>query len=395
MLRTLLLLTFSTILLHTILAEGSKNLTPTYGTGDGTINNNFIGYLCHSQESGITGNFLEPGASADEKLYIYVKQGETLYMGLRRIDPVTNNELRHQDLTIVLRENDGTLVTSFTLDDNDAVTDADGDSQGYPFTTPQTGVIESYAEVLAGPAAVVGASGYDALSWTNNIGDQEYYIEFIQFDGGSTNGVNDIGVESWYDLWDFSVYDGLEEKEGRLHSKNWGFSAGSFDNQFSDDFQLYVKVPSIISGSSAGNYIKSLDFAGLQPYTTLIYANSTGASLGSTTDLNGDGSIDFLDARRTQSGNSGATEYDIFINNPDVDIYTTTTLPEVTITDANFNCNASGTGGEGVIYFESNQSGIISIIIDMNGTTGYQVGTADVILEQAIDASSGSAKASM
>ncbi|WP_421898536.1 discoidin domain-containing protein [Marinoscillum sp.] len=395
MLRTLLLLTFSTILLHTVLAEGSKNLTPTYGTGDGTINNNFIGYLCHSQESGITGNFLEPGASADEKLYIYVKQGETLYMGLRRIDPVTNDELRHQDLTIVIRENDGTLVTSFTLDDNDAVTDADGDSQGYPFTTPQTGVIESYAEVLAGPAAVVGASGYDALSWTNNIGDQEYYIEFIQFDGGSTNGANDIGVESWYDLWDFSVYDGLEEKEGRLHSKNWGFSAGSFDNQFSDDFQLYVKVPSVISGSNAGNYIKSLDFAGLQPYTTLIYANSTGASLGSTTDLNGDGITDFLDARRTQSGNIGATEYDIFINNPDVDIYTTTTLPEVTITDANFYCNASGTGGEGVIYFESNQSGIISIIIDMNGTIGYQDGTTDVILEQSIDASSGSAKASM
>ncbi len=93
---------------------------------------------------------------------------------------MTNNETRHQDLTVVIRENDGTLVTSFTLNDDDAVTDGSGDSQGFPFTSPQTGVIESYAEALAGPSPVVGASGYDALSWENvSTGDQDFYIEFI------------------------------------------------------------------------------------------------------------------------------------------------------------------------------------------------------------------------
>ncbi len=376
----------------TLLGEGSKNLTPSFGSGDGTTNNNFIGYLCHSQEGGITGDFLVPGSAADTRLYVYVKEGETLYMGLRRIDPVTNNEARHEDLTIVVRENDGTLVTSFTLTDNDAVTDANGDSQSYPFDTPQTGVIDSYAEVLAGPQQVVGGSGYDALEWTNSgLGDQEFYIEFIQFDGGSTNSADDIYVESWYDLWDFSVYDGNEEKTGRLHSKNWGFTAGSFTNQFSDDFTMYVTVPSEVAGSNAGSYIKQIDFAGIQPYTTLVYANSMGAILGSTSDLNGDGVVDFQDTRRSQSGNIGELEYDIYINNPDLDIYPTTTLPSVDITDATFFCNDSGTGGSGAITFTANQSGIITILLDLNGVTGYQSGTSDIVVEKEIDASSGSA----
>jgi len=374
-----------------VFAEGSKNLTPSYGTGDGTTNNNFIGYLCHSQEGGITGNFLVPGASADERLYVYMKQGETLYMGLRRIDPVTNFEQGLEDLTIVIRQNDGTLVTSFTLTADQTV-NAGAGSQGYAFQTPQTGVIESYASVLAGPQQVVGASGYDALEWTNaSLGDQEFYIEFIQFNGGSTNASDDIYVESWYDLWDFSVYNNNEEKPGRLHSKNWGFTAGSYTNQFADDFKMYVKVPSTIAGQSSGSYIKMVDFAGIQPYTTLVYANSIGAKLASTSDLNGDGVVDFLDTRMSQAGNIGELEYDMFINNPDINQYPTTTLPEISITDANFYCNPNGTSGAGAITFTTNQSGIITILLDLNGTTGYQDGTADVIIEQEIDASSGTA----
>ena len=229
---------------HFIIGEGTKNLAPN-GTGTATGTNQLIAYLVHDEPdapTGVGGNFLNPNATADERLYVHIKDGETLYLGLRRIPNIFGNT--NQDLTILIRENDGTLAAFFTL------TDDDTSPTSSSFDTPQAGVIESYAEALAGPEAIVGASGYSALSFTNSgLGDQDFYIETIQFDGGSTNPADNIEGTSWYDLWDFSVYDGTSEKPGRLFSKKWSFSAGAATNRLSEEFQVYVKVPSVVGGS--------------------------------------------------------------------------------------------------------------------------------------------------
>lgn len=348
------------------LAEGSKNLTPS-NTGTATGSNTFIGYLVHS--SGLVGNFLQADAPAAERTYIRINNGETLYWGLRRISSFGTNQ---EDLTIVLYENDGTIAASWTL------TNDDGSPNRATFNTPQTGVIETYAEATAGPEAIVGASGYDAQSYTNNTGsDQDFYIGFIQDDGGSTNPATDINQESWYDLWDFSVYDGTEEIPGRMFCQKWGFTSAAGTNLLSTDFQMYARVPSTVGGVSAGNYIKEIDLSGLQPFTFALYANSVGSDpvvLGTT---------NFTELRQSQTTETALLEYDIFLNNPDLDLYPTSTLPTVVIADAFFSCSDTG-GGQATIYFETNQVGQVAILIDINGETGYQDGTTDVIVEQEI-----------
>ena len=157
--------------------------------------------------------------------------------------------------------------------------------------------------------------------------------------------------------------------------------------------QLFVKIPSTVGGADAGNYIKEIDLAGLEPFIVSVFANTVGAPIASITDLNGDGVIDFQDARRSQTGIDGALEYDIFINNPDIDEYPTTTLPTVNISDANFYCNSTSAGGEAAITITTNQSGFVAVFLDLDSEPGYQDGTEDVIVEAEIDASSGTGTA--
>ncbi|MBV6644105.1 MAG: hypothetical protein KI790_01570 [Cyclobacteriaceae bacterium] len=395
----LLVLLFSFFLAK---SEGSKNLSPD-STGTTTGTNDIVGFLCHTQgngNGGITGPFMSPSATADERLKVYIETDETLYMGFRRMASTFSGTITFGDLNVILRESDGTFVTSFLiLADQSSVS---GGLQDYAFQSPQNGVIDTYAEALAGPSTVVGSSGYSPISWTNNsgLGSQEFYIQVVQSTSGSGTVTseadgNAIFVESRYDLWDISVYDGTTEKPGRLFCKSWGFTTTSFANQFSDDFQLFINIPSTVGGSSAGFYVKELDLAGLQPFTTSVFANSVGAEIAQTTDLNGDGSIDFQDARRSQGSNIADLEYDIFINNPDIDIYPTTTLPSVNITDAVFYCNSGGTAGEGVITIETNQSGVVGLVLDLDGAAGYDAGGTDVIIEATVDASSGSGTATI
>lgn len=377
--------------------EGSKNLAPD-STGVATGVNQINAYLIHSQGNGtvgITGDFMDPSASADERLYVHVKQGEVLYMGFRRTDETFSGSATFGDLNVIVRQNDGTFVTSFLIL-ADQTSDNGAGELNFAFQTPQAGVITSYARALAGPSTIAGASGYNAISFTNSsLPDQDFYIEVIQSTAGSgvvtdPADINAIDVESRYDLWDFSVYNGTTEKPGRIFTKRWGFTTSSFANDFSQEMQLFVKIPSTVGGLNAGNYIKEINLAGLEPFTTAVFANATGADIGSVTDLNGDGVSDFLDARRSQPFNIGGLEYDIFINNPDIDIYQTTTLPTVSISNANFYCNSAGTGGEASINIVANQSGTVAMFLNFNGEPGYQDGTTDVIIEAEIDASSGS-----
>ncbi|MEL7145493.1 MAG: hypothetical protein AAFO69_03925 [Bacteroidota bacterium] len=255
---------------HISFGEGTKNLAPA-GTGapDGT--NQRVAYLLHHASDridGITQDFLDPTADSDERLYIHIKQGETFYFGLRRL-ALISALTDYGDLNVVIRENDGTFVTSFLILADQ--TSSDGTANNFEFQTSQPGVIESFAEAVAGPSVLVGASGYNANSWTNtSLGDQDFYIEFLQSTAGS-GVVTDISdpdfiiLQSGYDLWDFSVYDGTTEQPGRMFCKRWGFSTGSFDNQFSEEMQLFVRVPSTVGGSNAGNYVKEVDQPGLLP----------------------------------------------------------------------------------------------------------------------------------
>lgn len=378
----------------TSLGQGSRILAPNYpGTaaldapaGIPSADNDDFAWLEH--DSDISGNFLDPGAPANERLYIHIRDGETLYWGLRRIpvryqvgvaySTATIEHTNHEDLTVIVRENDGTLAQTTTLANNA------GSTAGATLTSAN-GVIETVAESLLGPEFVFNtvtynSGGYSPVSYTNNTGtDQEFYIEFLQDDGATT----DINERSWYDLWDFTVYDDNEEKTGRLFCQRWGLTAQYFQNRLADEFQMFVRVPSTIGGVDAGNYIKELDIGGLDPFSLIVYANSEGSD-GTGGDTNGDGTTDFQDHRQGQLTDIGVEEYDLFLQNPDIDVWPTTTLPSVTISDAVFFCNEAGTGGEASITIESNQVGLVGVLLDLDGVGGYQAGAEDVIVEAEI-----------
>ena len=360
---TAILLLFSRFLY----AEGSKNLTPAF-VGAANAANTWVGYLEHDFDNDPvlygfdSGAFLGIEASDDEKVYIHVRNGETLYFGLRRILAVLQAGGDYQDLHILLFDNSNTEVGRWTIE-----------GSGQAAFTPGQGVIydvvpgDAYSRVLAGPQQIVGVNGYDALEYTNNTGsDQDFYVAFVQND--NTADDPDIDVRSWYDLWDFSVFDGQEEKPGRLFCKRWNFSTGASNAWLSTEFQLYARIPSTVGGAN-GNYVKGIDLSGSEPFSVAVYANSQGSTTGA----------DFTEQRQSQNAETALLEYDIFINNPDIDIYPTTPLPTINITDAYFNC--SGSGGSAVINFNTNQIGQVGIILDLNGENGYQSGTTDVIIE--------------
>ncbi len=388
-------------------SQGSRVLAPNYaGTASlvapGTANDDFA-WLEHD----VFGNvdFLDPDAPTDEKLYVYLRQGETLRYGIRRIPVKQSAGTAYSSSTTVFTNQDLTIFIYDTLNNSiaqathfDANTASDGDAT---LTTTNgsgsDGIITTVASSLLGPeftfnSTTYNSGGYTPREYTNNTGsDQAFYIAFLQdnytftseaqlitdINGGT---INDADVRSWYDLWDFTVYDGSLEKTGRLFCRRWIFTAQYFDNLLADELELFVRVPSTVGGAAAGNYIKRVDLGGLDPLSLAVYANSVGSD-GSGGDLNGDGVTDFQDNRQSQLNDIATEEYDIFLENPDIDIFPTTTLPTITITEAQFYCNATGTGGEAIITFDANQVGYVAILIDLDGTTGYQAGTEDVIIE--------------
>lgn len=401
-------------------AQGSRILAPNYpGTAaldapaaTPSADNDDFAWLEHDAFGGAVDNFLDPGAPADERLYVYLRNGETLRYGIRRIavryaDATAYSaaaiEGDNQDVTIVVYANDGTIVQATHMD-----TDATSDGDATLLTSNGAGtdgIIGTVAESLLGPeftfnSVTYNTGGYEPREYTNNTGsDQSFYIAFLQDDydflGTGTgdeaqliseiNAANiaDVDIRSWYDLWDFTVYEGPEEKTGRLYCRRWNFTSQYFENRLAEDFKMYIRVPSTVGGADAGNYIKELDIGGLDPFSLIVYANSEGSD-GTGGDTNGDGTTDFLDYRQGQGTDIGYEEYDLFLQNPDIEVWPTTTLPTVTITDAVIYCNSAGTGGEASITFETDQVGYAAIIVDLNGIGGYQYNTTDVIIEAEI-----------
>ncbi|RIJ41670.1 CARDB domain-containing protein [Pontibacter oryzae] len=371
-----------------ILAEGSKQLTPNNSTLALTDpGNDRSGYLAHDANYAVgTGvaptslGFLKPYGftrngstySEDHRLYVRLKPNETLYYGVRRAqhDQGSGN---HADLTIDLRYitaasgRTGALASSKTLT-------ADINSTRHMGLVAGAGVIGNKTQVNNGPnrpargtfAAVT--NGYSPLSYTNTTGStQDFFIEFTQ--AGEAN-MTDGQRFSVYDLWDFTVIgtDG-SEKPGRLHAKLWSFSAGGTDNVFSKNFSMYPLIPSEQSGKY---FVKKLDLAGIAPQNFFRFVtNSKGTSVGSTTELK----------RKSQTTQTDYPEYFNFINNPDEEFWPTASAPSFTV-GINTVCDPSTNTGKVTFTANSSESSTFIVLIDLNGTDGYQTNSKDVLLEK-------------
>jgi len=384
----LLLIPFS------LYGEGSKQLTPNKSASPLTDpNNDKSGYLAHDANfpsaNGVSISslsFLKPvgfarnGAtySKDHRLYIRVKAGETMYYGVHRAihDQTTANQA---DLIITVRR-------------TNAITGADDETYNYPATLTrdtkstrqmllvanQSGVIDNATEAENGPnrpalgGKLAVTAGYNALKITNSTAtDYDYYVEFTQV--GEAN-MADGQRFSVYDFWDFTVIDASgNEKQGRMRSKLWAFSSGGTTNVFSKNFNMFPLIP---SQDQANKYfVKKVELAGIAPqnfFRFVTNAFGSDATVGTT----------FEERRKSQTSQKDYAEFFSFVNSPDLAEWPSVTTPTFSVSSINNYCNTATKGGKSVFTLYSSDRSNFILLIDLDGTAGYQAGTKDVLLEQ-------------
>jgi hypothetical protein len=363
-----------------VLAEGSKNLTPNSSGGSASGTNDYVGYLLHDAGTNSNG-FLSPNAPADERMYVIVKPGETLYFGVQRGYALTaqpGNEAFENRLRIRLKySNAGTTTSLYSV-----ILDEDATNRNL-LDISQAGVIDSYAQASVGPNRTGVTGGYDPLSWTNNTGSTVYlWVEFTN----PTNGVAESDADyinnlSYYNLWDFTVVDANNvEKTGRLYSQQWAFSTSNFVNRLASTFSFQAAIPAV----DGGYYVKKVNYFGAKPFEAIYVANSTG------TDPNAHaGGTDFYDWRKSQSSADGFNsadiypEYPLFINNPDQEFYPSASTQAISTVASNIFCDAGGNPRVALNLFSS-KAGYGVIVIDLN--KDGVLDPEDRVLEQAIAA---------
>jgi Bacterial Ig domain/Secretion system C-terminal sorting domain len=359
-----------------LLAEGGKNLTPA-NTGVANGVNQFVGYL----QNGDANNSLsflahpgEPGFNTSHRLLIRVKPGEVVYYGIQRID--ASGTLANNDTVIInlRRTSDGVIVKADTLT-----------SSAVPAGTlnAHSGVISSYASMVAGPAAIVGASGYNAIAYTyplSSSAETDLVVEIL--DDGATASLRASLERDWYSLWDFSVYSGTTEKKGRLHAKYWSFNAASGSNRLSSTFQFFSAIPNYIGNKY---YIKSINLSGMQPFGFFFTANET----GTLKDANGNATSNYSLRRKSRNFYTGVysdgyTQFENFVNDPDTEFWPSAIISNPIIRPTSL-CNTSrANGGAMQINYSVTTPGVAIILIDLNNIDGYQPGTKDVLFETSI-----------
>lgn len=387
-------------------AEGGKNLTPNNNgvtnlsqtaplntvvgflqNGDNNSTNSFNGYFLYSRNTtGVLAG--DPAFSTDYRLKIRMKPGETLYYGIRRCDGTGATTIR------IMADISGVETvlqsTNFQFANNN--TARYGIGGNYDKFDAQAGVIESHAEQNAGPSAIVGVSGYNAL--VLNLPPvittpTDVWVEILDdgTGGSGTAGTDVYTQRDVYDLWDFSVYDGVTERTGRLHSKYWSFNCLTGGNRLSENFRLFPAIP---NDAKTAFLIKGLVLRGMQPFGFSFVCNSTGTLTNSTGVL----STDFRERRKSKLKSSfpppGTAirtdvypEYDIFVNDPDSTFWPTGS-DAVPVLPFNINtwC-ADPLTGRGALSATINFAypANVQIYGELNGTPGYQPGTTDVLFE--------------
>jgi uncharacterized protein (TIGR02145 family) len=324
-----LLLFLSTLFLSVCLSvnlfsEGTKQILLS-DAGHGKIEvmpgfNNFAWYT----SSGTS-------ATAEYRLHITVANiGETIYYGFG--DPLNNLDLVMNDVNYRIKDPSGTIVVG-------------------PTSVPLSGAghIATFAQAVAGPAAIVGGTGYTALSYIPLM-TGDYFIEF-NFPTGWPTGHD----RTKFKYFDITVASAANVAiDGRIWSKAWQMTA---DNQ-APPSGVYTFLGKLFAYSDDG-IVTSINFNGMEPFVFVVSCNPWGCY--NTANFNND--------RRSVTGNHTLTQYKIFLNDPDSLVYPTgilgTVVPPIIITPS---C-----AGSASIQIDVTKAGNLDILLDINPLPGIQM----------------------
>jgi uncharacterized protein (TIGR02145 family) len=269
-------------------------------------------------------------AAAEYRLHITIANiGETIYYGFG--DPLNNQDQVVNDVNYRIKDPSGNIVVG-------------------PTSVPLSGAghIATFAQAVAGPAAIVGGTGYTALSYTPLM-TGDYFIEF-NFPTGFPGG-HDRTKFKYFDITVASTAN--TAIEGRMWSKAWQMTA---DNQ-APPSGVYTFLGKMYSYSDDG-IVTSINFNGMEPFVFVVSCNPWGCY--NTGNFNND--------RRSVSGNHTLTQYKIFLNDPDSLVYPTgilgTVVPPIVITP---NCDGSAT-----IQVNVTKAGNLDILLNIDPLPGIQ-----------------------
>ena len=321
-LRKISFLLFITFSAQQVKAEGTKQINPS-STDQTTLNIN--------RASGVNIPFASWDCAPDYRLNINIcKPNEKIYMGFK----ASSNKIYFR-----LKDPSGTVIMGPTLIPSSAA----------------AGYTANYAQAVAGPSQLGIAGGYNAIVYNNPSGlTGDFSVEFNYGNGSSLNGT-EIDIT----LFDITVADGPAAANiqlGRLWSKDWQLNTQSYSNRCNGTMYVY----------STDGIVTNINFNGMQPYKYAIACNSKGTV----------NTGNFASDRMSVVGNQTFPEYKIFLNNPDLNCYPTGTFGNI-----NGAITVSGCAPNYCININiKDRAGDIGIVLDLNGTAGYQANSKDVAI---------------
>ncbi len=298
----------------------------------------------------------------ESRIYIYLRAGEKMYLGMNPTSGSTNYQLNDPSDNIVIPST--------------------------PMPTSGAGYISTYQEAISGPEGVYlngvqtsTADGYTPIVYTATT-TGNHYISF--------------GSQIYLDYFDITVTDTSgniivnpdqpNKSAGRVWSYKWNFNTTSF-TQYPVNADFYV--------FTSDEFVNKVKYK-MYPYIFSFAVNSYGID---------DTKSNPIEKAQSYNGNKSNTgEYKIFLNDPDHEAFTGTSLPppmlkvwleDTKIYDYDYdrepqllNINAGTVtlekngaactyGSKTLFKIETNISGFTTILLDLNNDGVYTSGSVD------------------
>ncbi|WP_395061309.1 DUF11 domain-containing protein, partial [Flavobacterium sp.] len=341
----LILVMFFMFLSSNVFAEGTPSVSP---------NSTAITSLLSAPDL-LSGPYYGCGEDNRIKFYVTDNVNENLYFGFDFRNYVVGATTRQNNVYWRIFNPSGTVVAS----------------GNWNSTIGSAGSIDNYTQAINGPNIGGITTGYAPLTF-NPVVNGEFYMEIYRSnDAGVTpdnTAANGRIHAPFFDLTVANNSGTFAKHNGRVYCDRWSFYAcdpTNFGNVATANSEpnLYVYTPD--------QCVMFVDFqSGLQPIAYNASVNSYGVSTASTWDV----------TRKSVNSAVGPTllnGYHMFLNSPDVGLFPVGAIP----VNPSFLSPAVTGCGPYIIHYNVAEAGDVQLLLDLNGTVGYQSGTSDLIIE--------------
>mgnify|MGYP006267986335 CR=1 FL=1 len=308
-------------------AEGTAQLIPPGSAAS------CVSYLQGNDGPGKEGpNFGRPWY---DRIYVHVADPSTevIYYGFTRLEPVS------QPLYYRILDPDGNVLRAGRVAESAA-------DSGY--------IADNGVAAYAGPKAIAGGTGYDALTCTPTVAGDYAIVFNVGHDATPTSG-----TRYFVHPFDVTVAEAAgpgkpDPIDGRLFSYKWHLNTNSSSHEAC--MQFYTWTPDSL--------VVMMDMNEIRPYGYTVSFNSYGAT--NTGDIE-------ADRRSSTTVSDAVPEYRVFLQAPDPQVYPTGTPGRITYLDIE-GCHADSSF---CIEVNATKRGEINVYIDLNGNGVYEEGTVD------------------